>query len=239
MTLRADGPAQTAERAGERRKPTSPASPSPSVDPVAAGRASGPARSAKPTDPAIHCGRQTNEKFNGGKPCRQRAGFRTEHPGVGACWLHGGNTPVGKKHAAREAAERAIAKLGRPVSGDPISALQEAVDAARGLYVGAEAMLREQVAQEQLDLGRLEVWLKVYGEAIDRLAKVAKAAVEANVAERKARVDEAMAEVIERLLGLGLDAAGVTGEKRRAAFDRIRDEAALLAAAPPSGFELS
>lgn len=31
--------------------------------------------------------------------CRQAAGARTDHLGYGQCWLHGGATPTGKKHA--------------------------------------------------------------------------------------------------------------------------------------------
>lgn len=29
-----------------------------------------------------------------GRPCREPAGKRTDHPGVGRCWRHGGATPV-------------------------------------------------------------------------------------------------------------------------------------------------
>lgn len=34
-------------------------------------------------------------------PCKNRAGMRTDHEGVGACWKHGGNggAPVGNKNA--------------------------------------------------------------------------------------------------------------------------------------------
>jgi hypothetical protein len=29
-----------------------------------------------------------------GKPCTHVAGFRTDHPGQGRCWLHGGRSPI-------------------------------------------------------------------------------------------------------------------------------------------------
>jgi hypothetical protein len=40
------------------------------------------------------CGAQTNETFNGGRPCLQPAGFGTQHVGVGRCKLHGGNNRI-------------------------------------------------------------------------------------------------------------------------------------------------
>jgi hypothetical protein len=41
------------------------------------------------------CGAKTRS----GGPCKQALGARTDHPGVGRCWLHGGDTPV--KHGMR------------------------------------------------------------------------------------------------------------------------------------------
>ena len=37
-------------------------------------------------------------------PCRRPAGAGTDHPGFGACKLHGGSTPNAGKHAAKERA---------------------------------------------------------------------------------------------------------------------------------------
>lgn len=34
-------------------------------------------------------------------PCKRPAGDRTDHHGYGNCWIHGGNSPNGKKSAAR------------------------------------------------------------------------------------------------------------------------------------------
>lgn len=38
----------------------------------------------------MRCGAKTKS----GKPCRHFAGMRTDHPGEGRCWLHGGATPI-------------------------------------------------------------------------------------------------------------------------------------------------
>src|SRR5919205_260646 len=45
------------------------------------------------------CGAKTQR---GGK-CKNRAGFRTDHPGFGSCFKHSGSTANGNKAAARAA----------------------------------------------------------------------------------------------------------------------------------------
>ena len=45
----------------------------------------------KRREPEQICGA---EGKRGGGPCRHPAGFRTDHPGSGRCWLHGGRTPA-------------------------------------------------------------------------------------------------------------------------------------------------
>lgn len=37
---------------------------------------------------------QCGAKTRGGTPCKQPLGKRTDHPGQGRCWLHGGATPI-------------------------------------------------------------------------------------------------------------------------------------------------
>ncbi len=45
--------------------------------------------------PNPHCGARTRA----GDSCGNKAGFRTDHVGFGQCYLHGGATETGKKHA--------------------------------------------------------------------------------------------------------------------------------------------
>jgi len=47
----------------------------------------------KPREPEAICG--ATSKRNG-SPCRHPAGLRTDHPGSGRCYLHGGLTPAPK-----------------------------------------------------------------------------------------------------------------------------------------------
>ncbi|MBI3425036.1 MAG: hypothetical protein HY011_19035 [Acidobacteria bacterium] len=48
------------------------------------------------------CGAKTK---SGGRTCAQPAGWRTDHPGEGKCYLHGGATPI--KHGRYSAIQRA------------------------------------------------------------------------------------------------------------------------------------
>lgn len=50
-----------------------------------------PPDAPEPHAPPALCGAK---KKRGGGTCSQPAGVRTDHPGQGKCWLHGGRTPV-------------------------------------------------------------------------------------------------------------------------------------------------
>jgi hypothetical protein len=141
-------------------------------------------------DPARHCGAHARQT---GGPCHQWKGFRTAHPGSGRCWLHGGRSPTGEKHAAVEVAERAVAKLGMPVgSGDPFKLLAKAVSHAEG-YLEATAQVVRDAAEPAADAAPrvgLEVAAELYEAAIRTAARTGKAAVDADVADRLAALDE-------------------------------------------------
>ena len=51
---------------------------------------------ARATSGPARCG---SKRKNGRPPCRNVAGFRTDHPGMGRCFLHGGNIPAGPENA--------------------------------------------------------------------------------------------------------------------------------------------
>jgi hypothetical protein len=144
-------------------------------------------------DAERHCGAATNARWNGGTPCRLPKGFRTDHAGTGNCWLHGGRSPNGERHAEREAAVKALAKLGVPVgNGDPFTLLAKAVSHAEGYLEATAQLVRE--AAEPVEGATppvgLEVAAELYEEAIRTGARTGKAAVDADVADRLAALDE-------------------------------------------------
>lgn len=92
------------------------------------------------------CGAQLPNKPQG-RTCRQVAGARTNHLGVGRCWRHGGATRSHEKSAQIIQIRQAADSLGVPIEIDPGEALIRAVWEAEGNL----AFYRAQV--EQLSYG--------------------------------------------------------------------------------------
>jgi hypothetical protein len=183
-------------------------------------------------DRARHCGATGKQ---GGGPCRHPKGARTDHRGTGKCWLHGGRTPNGRRHAQTEAAHNILRTLQIEASVDPVEALLEAVRVASWREMGLRQMLQGRRAlfgPDHNDDERQDVVAAMHAEALDQRARIAKMAIDANIDERVVRMHERQAEAVMRALEAGLAAAGVAG----AALDRAR--AAIVAdlkAAVPVG----
>jgi hypothetical protein len=156
-------------------------------------------------DPARHCGATGKQ---GGGPCRHTKGFRTDHQGAGSCWLHGGRSPNGKQHAQHEAAVAAVAALGLPRgNGDPFALLASAVQHAHGYLEATAAVVQEaaQAAASPVD-GKtptfgLEAAAGLYAPAIRNAARIGKAAVDADVADRLAALDERASGLLMQFVG--------------------------------------
>ncbi|HTR71869.1 MAG TPA: hypothetical protein VMH41_16790 [Mycobacteriales bacterium] len=195
--------------------------------PVALSRAVDPEGSTSPERATgLRCGAIIKST---GKPCRQHAGTRTDHPGFGNCWLHFGRTPNGRSHGKQLAAAAALAKFGEPIEKDPAQALLELVWEAAGnvafLRQSVQAMVTADTGRvgligDILDLTRdgdaipvseeVRALVKLYGEWADRLAKYAKAAVDAGIQSRIVdlveRQADLIASVVEKVIdGLELD----------------------------------
>lgn len=222
----------------ESASSTAPASPSPD-----AARVSVVPRGKRPFAAARHCGATTRK----GVPCTKGKGERTDHPGIARCYLHGGSTPNGKKHAANEAVAQVLATFGVPLEKDPGQALLELVWEAAGNV----AYLRRQVAaMSNAEIGKagligtvipgVQAWrvkkddiaipvteevraiVKLYGEWCDRLAKYSKAAIDTGIQQRIVDAVDREADVIVAAFNYLLDHMGLTPD----AYDRAR----LLAA---------
>ena len=155
------------------------------------------------------CGAKTRS----GGSCRRPAGWGTDHPGYGRCKLHGGATPSGRKAAQREQARQAVELYGLPVETDPHQALLDEVQRTAG-HVEWLGQIVRGLEERQLTRGvtktvehadgtrvvearaAVNVWLKLYQDERDRLVRVAKAAIDAGVAERQVRLAEAQAQRI-------------------------------------------
>jgi hypothetical protein len=154
-------------------------------------------------DPARHCGARSKR---GTGPCKMGKGQRTDHPGAGRCWLHAGRTPGGRRHAAQEAAANALAKLGIPVgTGDPMVLLTKSVQHAEG-YLEATGQVLADVAGRTQKPGdtaaafSVEAAREIYADAIRTAGRVGKAAVDADVADRLAALDERAGDLLKRFV---------------------------------------
>lgn len=243
-------PAQAAVSRGSGRTPASPPSPSPSSQSGVATEREAPSRQGprnterrsrarSGSGTAKLCGRHRSTKQPGVecdnvKACRRPEhhctrplGWGTDHAGAGACKVHGGGTPNGKKAAAREKVEATLKALAIPVEGDPLEALQAAVERAHGAMIGAQALVAANGSQVEVDL---------YMRTIREAARTAKAAAEAINLDELVRIREREADLLEQALMGALERFGI-GERRRGAFlAMFREE---LRARIPAGEELS
>jgi len=174
-----------------------------------------------------------SKKRQGAGTCRREAGWGTEHPGTGHCKHHGGASPSGQLHAARQE----IAIMGREVDISPGEGLLLCVRIAAGevgyctqriadLTAGEEYEELEfekttrfinkdgdesgGIDETQVKEKQLNIWIRVRQAGLDRLAKFSKMALDAGVAERQVRIAEQqgalIAEILKGvLLDLGID----------------------------------
>ena len=132
-----------------------------------------------------------------GDTCRAFAGQGTSHPGVGRCKYHGGSTPTHVAGAAAQEAQTRMVALGAPVDVEPAEALLGVLR----LSSGHVAWLREEVAaQASLATPEAQVVARLYGEERDRVGRLAKACLDAGVAERQVQLAERYGVALAELL---------------------------------------
>lgn len=145
------------------------------------------------------------KKRSDGKPCRKFAGEGTDHFGIGRCRLHGGSTPTHKKHAVKVEAQRRTPKFGQPRQVMPGDALMEMLSIAYGQV----HFLAEEISKhDDLTAFEARVLIQSHKDERDRVAQVAKTALDAGVAERQVKLAEMFGVLIARLI------QGILGDMR-------------------------
>ena len=161
-----------------------------------------------------------------GRPCQQPA-----LPGLTVCRYHGGGTPAARAKSARHIAtqqataqaQQAVERLGLLVDVTPEQALLDEVRRAAAMvgYYGTQVQTVADRDENNLvwgvtriktggdDAGETReaapnVWVRLWNEERDRLARVAAAALKAGIEERRVRLAEnhgqLVATVIRRIL---------------------------------------
>jgi hypothetical protein len=199
---------------------------------------------ARTFDPARDCGARSKRT---GLPCRNVKGFHTAHVGAGHCWLHGGATPNGKRQAARQMAEQAIAKLGLPIgSGDPFMLLTKTVQHAEGHLEATAHLLQEAAAKVEAFSSVKEPDERLRGQAVLELVETAKLyaaairtggltgkeAVDADVADRMVAVETRRIELLQLAVQATLDRMAVEPAWREKFQTTLGEELLTIAVAP-------
>jgi hypothetical protein len=136
-------------------------------------------------------------KKKNGDSCRAFAGQGTEHPGVGRCKYHLGGTKTHRTHAVRQEAQRRSIEFGQSLPVEPTEALLGVLH----LSAGHLSWVREELAatddKRSFDA---QVLLRLFNDERDRVARIAKAALDAGVQERHIKLAERYGELIATVL---------------------------------------
>src|SRR5205809_19002 len=138
-------------------------------------------------------------KKKNGDTCRAFAGQATDHPGVGRCKFHLGNTPNMRKHAVKLQAEQEVskarAKFGERIPVDPTEALLTTLQLSAGQLFWLQAALEDH--EDKHDFTG-QVLMRLWNDERDRVARISEAALRAGVQERAVRLQEKYGELIAR-----------------------------------------
>lgn len=183
--------------------------------------------------PPTFCGKQ---KRQGGK-CMKGAGWGTDHPGFGACKLHGGAM---KNHS--KAAIKAEAKLmGAPYEMNPYEALTWCIS----ITAGEVKWLSEQMAildkkdwTENTIAGKqFHLYAKTRADRIANLARYSERAIGLGIAERAVKLYEQYGETLAMLIQGILGDLDLNAEQRAKAPQIVRKHLILVSSQTPEEIE--
>lgn len=157
------------------------------------------------------------------------AGEGTRHAGYGPCAAHGSSG----QHRAWELA----LDVARELDVSPWDALLLSTRLAAGRVAWVDQQLVEATRAADGDQGApaVRAWLKESRLERTLLARTAKAAVDAGVAERLVRQVELEGRLVAEVLGRTLDALELTAEQRQVAFATAHRELLQLESSEVEG----
>jgi hypothetical protein len=125
--------------------------------------------------------------------------------------------------------------VARELNINPWDALLKSVRVAAGRAAWVDLQLADAVRRNDGDssAGEVKGWLKESREERLIMSRVAKAALDAGVAERLVRQTELEGEIVAEVIGRVIDKLALSAEQRIAAFDEAHRQ--LLALEAPSG----
>jgi hypothetical protein len=139
-------------------------------------------------------------KKKSGELCRAFAGQGTEHPGVGRCRFHLGNTKAHRKHAVKLKAEQEVQRartFGQKIPVEPTEAMLSVLHLSAGQLAWLHDELAAQTDKRSFDG---QVLMRLWNDERDRVARISKAALDAGVAERQVKLAERYGETLAGVL---------------------------------------
>ncbi|MFE2407109.1 hypothetical protein ACFXDE_02060 [Kitasatospora sp. NPDC059408] len=166
------------------------------------------------------CGAKTRQEGSA-EHCGLPAGWGTDHPGVGRCKLHGGNTSGQRVQAAHTIAEREVRKVLAELDVEPIDDPLTALAQLAGQVVAWQQAIAEIVNRLGSDVRyegaagaeQLRAEVSLYERAMDRTNTVLSTIARLDIDGRLARIEEAKAQLLMDAVQAGLTAIGVTSEQ--------------------------
>lgn len=177
--------------------------------------------------------------------CRQPAGKRTNHPGWGRCWKHGGATGSHVEWARHAQAQATAQLFGVPREVDPIVGILEVYHQSMGMLDAVEAMCMQLLPADvvwgvvkEKRVGELEgedesltpverefapginTWVKLLAEWHDRAFREAEAILKLGLDSR--RIEIAAGQVAAIVAVLMSPELALTEDQRRAAARLLR-----------------
>ena len=168
------------------------------------------------------CGAKTTN----GDPCRNLAGYGTDHLGIGACKFHGGKTKPHRQRAVKLTAQAEMVTLGAPLDIKPHEALLGVLRATAG-----------HVAWLNTEVGRLNgladdegaTLVRLYSQERDRLTVVAKACLDAGISKIEVELNQRTTEQVAGAVNAAIKSVDGLSDKQREQFGlALRQELAQL-----------
>lgn len=184
-------------------------------------------------------GQKPPKEFCGGKkgngePCLRDAGWGTDHPGIGYCKQHGGDTTNQKTNVAGAEA----AGMAKPLAVTPGQAMQGVMRLAAGQLMYATSKVAELKDGDEMGVhGMWEMteagpmpnrWIRLQGQLMDKLAKYGKACADMGMAERQQALAEEQTQMLGRFLEHVVGDLGLTAAQQKRLGPAIRKHMPLL-----------
>lgn len=134
--------------------------------------------------------------------------------GAEVCMAHGGAAPQVREKAAERIAEdkarRDVARFGGSLAVDPSVALLQEVHRSAATVAYLQDRVNELESEDLIEVGAFgarspNVWIQLYQQERDRLARVSKAAIDAGCAQSMVEVFQQVASTYVQLVGRVLD----------------------------------